>query len=98
MEDAYDGGGGGGPFTGVTAVATLGAVGAIAVCSTGFCTCVLFTDCIMIGGCVFVCLALQPGNGAGLVTDELQLDTLDVGLGEPADAEPEYIPEDGDFR
>lgn len=76
---------------------TDGAVGAIAVCSTGFCTCVLFTDCIMIGGWVFACLALHPGSGAGLVTEELQFETFDVGLGDPADAEPEYIPELGDF-
>lgn len=94
MEEAYDGGGGG--LTGAVDVAD-GAVGAIAVCSMGFCTCVLFTDCMMIGGCVFACLALQPGSGAGLVTEELQLETFDVGLGEPADAEPEYMPDDGDF-
>lgn len=69
---------------------TEGAVGAIAVCSTGFCTCVLFTDCIMMGGCVFACLALHPGRGAGLVTVELQLEEMfEVGLGEPADALPE---------
>lgn len=32
-----------------------GTCGAIAVCKTGFCTCVDFTDCIIIGECVFLC-------------------------------------------
>ena len=31
--------------------------GSVAVWRTGFCTCVLFTLCMMMGECVFVCRA-----------------------------------------
>lgn len=41
------------------------AVGAVAVCSTGFCTCVDFTDCMMIGCCVFVCRDPHADKGIG---------------------------------
>lgn len=41
MEVVYDGNG--------TFGAVAGTCGAIAVCKTGFCTCVDLTDCIMIG-------------------------------------------------
>lgn len=70
-----------------------GAVGAIAVCNTGFCTCVLFTDCMMIGGCVLACRAPHACNGVGRAIDVCVLlgDIVDtvIGLGVPADVGPE---------
>lgn len=67
----YDGGGAGDPaplllppFPPPFDVCAAGTGGAVAVCSTGFCTCILFTDCIM-GGCVFVCRALHACSGIG---------------------------------
>ena len=69
-----------------------GEVGAIAVCNTGFCTCVLLTDCIIIGGCVFACRAPQACNGVGLAIDACVFGDIAetvIGLGEPADVGPE---------
>ena len=39
-----------------------GAIGAIAVCNTGFCTWVDLTDCIITGDCDLACRALRACN------------------------------------
>lgn len=72
MLNAYDGGAGACSSGDVaicgatdTPLVAAPAKGAVAVCSTGFCTCVDLTDCIMIGGCVFVCLAPHTDKGIG---------------------------------
>lgn len=65
-------------------------MGAIAVCRTGFCTCVLLTDCMMIGGWVLACLAPHEWSGVGLATEVgVVLPPTVTGLGEPAEAGPE---------
>lgn len=68
-----------------------GAAGAMAVCKTGFWTCVDLTDCMMIGECVFVCHVLRDWEtatgrcmGCGDIDDDVA-DTLLIGLGEPAE-------------
>lgn len=105
MDDAYEGGGGccDGDVVLLEIVAEGGGeVGAMAVCNTGFCTWVLFTDCIIIGGWVLACRAPHASSGVGLATAEVgvvvpPVDTV-TGLGLPALAGPEYIPEEGLLR
>lgn len=70
-------------------VGEMGVVGAMAVCNTGFCTWVLFTDCIIIGGWVFVCRAPHAGTGVGRVMDVGVVVDTGIGLGDPAEVEPE---------
>lgn len=90
MEDAYEGGGSDGDGdAGDVVDGICGDVGAIAVCNTGFCTCVLFTDCIMIGGCVLACRAPHACRGVGrAIAGGVAVDT-GMGLGEPAEVGPE---------
>lgn len=70
-----------------TPLAAAPANGAVAVCSTGFCTCVDLTDCIMIGGWVFVCLAPHTdkgmGRGIGDRPGGVGCSLTVIGLGEP---------------
>lgn len=65
-----------------------GACGAIAVCSTGFCTCVDLTDCIMIGECVLRCHEPNWHTVAGRCMPgcgDMEFGGTVIGLGEPAD-------------
>lgn len=59
----------------------------MAVCRTGFWTCVLLT-CTMIGGCQGACNAVGRVIGAAVVDED-----IGTGLGDPADVDPEYMPE-----
>lgn len=73
----------------VAGVPLAGAAGAMAVWSTGFCTCVDFTDCIIIGEWVFVCHVPRVDTAigrciAGCGDIEEFCETV-IGLGEPTD-------------
>ena len=57
----------------------------VAVCSTGLATCVLLTDCIMMGEWVVACLA---GQGNDDPVDRCVDDDSTEGLGEGAAAGP----------
>lgn len=64
IDDAYDGGA---TCTDAQTDWVGGAGGAIAVCSTGFCTCVDLTDCIMTGVWLLVfCHVCRCGTGMGM--------------------------------
>lgn len=67
----------------------VGADGAMAVCKTGFCTCVDLTDCMMMGECVFVChvpRAVEMAMGRCMAgCGEMEFCETVIGLGEPAD-------------
>lgn len=90
MDVAYDGGAADASTGGETQTIGVGTCGAIAVCNTGFWTCVDFTECMIIGCCVFVFLALY---GCGCNAIGLEMETCVgpafcvtvMGLGEPAD-------------
>lgn len=73
MDEAYEGGG----------ADTGGEVGAAAVCNTGFCTCVLLTDCIIMGVGVLACLAVCPprGNDTGDIEAGGDSEEGDTGCG-----------------
>lgn len=68
------------------AYSVVGTWGAIAVCRMGFCTCVDFTDCIMIGECVLRC---HEPIWHTFVDLDIGCGDIDVeggtGLGDPAD-------------
>lgn len=70
----------------------------MAVCRIGFCTCVDFTDCIIMGECVLRC---HEPIWHTFVDLDIGCGDIDVeggtGLGDPADV-AEQIPEDGDLR
>lgn len=69
--------------------AVVGADGAMAVCRTGFCTCVDLTDCMMMGEWVFVChvpRAVEIAMGRCMAgCGEMEFCDTVIGLGEPAD-------------
>lgn len=52
----------------------------------------------MMGGCVLAWRAPQAWRGVGRAMVMGDVVDTGMGLGEPADVEPEYIPEDGLFR
>lgn len=70
----------------MSSYSVVGTWGAMAVCKIGFCTCVDFTDCIMMGECVLRCH--EP---IWHTFDDLDIGCGDIefdggtGLGEPAD-------------
>lgn len=95
MENSYDGGGGVGatteaaccccrccwwPATAASDDDDDDAAIGVAVCRTGFCTCVLLTDCIMMGDLVLVCLddhaCMEPE------ALEMELDVLEANEGD----------------